>query len=599
MQTTIPLSLDEQETKTLGQIANKINQSADTPSILDQVLAEVIELTGLRSGWVLLRDNDSEEPGLGNTFSLAAQYNLPADIGADAWRGPCACQDMGELKQLEDANYHVTCQRFGQPGGAWPELQSHVAIPLYSGGELYGLLNAAAPEGEEVTMGALNTLVLLAAHLGTALDRQHLAGLELERHDQEQTTLLMLTSQLLSLSKLEDVVDHLITEVIRLLQADACALVLPDGNGENLIFQASAGRHSDPPTSQPPIPGSGHSGAGRVMRQQPPAVSKSKADRSTFPELAKEWLEAEEFEGMATVPLEVDGHSIGALIVTTRTPREFSQEEIRFLKILANQAGIAIVNARLRKEESQLKRLEQELAIGRKIQRSLLPATSPQVKGWQFSDTYLPAKQVGGDLYDYFELPYGEKRLGIVIGDVADKGVPAALFMATSRTLIRSVALADLTPASTLAEANRLIQQDSPSELFLSAFYGILDTGSGKLLYANAGQNPPLLFHQATGEIEELEARGILLCVLDDISLEERSVDVARGDVLVFYTDGVVEAMNSKDEEFDLARLQQVVKANARGSAAHILDAIVEAIGEFCECVEHTDDITLVVAKRL
>jgi phosphoserine phosphatase RsbU/P len=229
----------------------------------------------------------------------------------------------------------------------------------------------------------------------------------------------------------------------------------------------------------------------------------------------------------------------------------------------------------------------------------LLPASSPSFPGWQVTDLYRPARQVGGDLYDYFLLPDGGHRLGLVIGDVAGQGVPAALFMATSRTLIRSAALADLTPGSTLSEANKLILQDSPSELFLSAFYGILDTRTGTLNYANAGHNPPLLYQQTRGDFLELRARGILLCVGNRISLEEKSATLDHNDILVLYTDGVTEAMNRQGEEFGVDRLRQGIAAHAEESASQILYGIVEAIDSFIGETEQPDDLTLVVAKRL
>jgi serine phosphatase RsbU (regulator of sigma subunit) len=551
-------NIDEQQRQTLGLIFDAINRADDLLPILNEVLAQVVELTGQSAGWILLQDN-----GKGNTREefLAAHCHLPPAFDI----------------------------KFG----------GHVCFPLRSNDHFYGVLNVLARDGEGIGPDATNTLAAVTAHLSTALDRQQLAGLMEERHNQEQAALLMLTSQLLRTTELDDVLEYLVKEVIGLFQVDACALLLPDERSDYLVFRASAGWRSDPVAQQRRIPGNHQSSAGRVMRDQAPVHSKSATDRGDMPEMTIEWLDEERFEGIVIVPLVVDGQSIGALSITTRTPREFDKNEIHFLQILANQAAIAIKNSRLQKEEIQLKRLEEELSIGRRIQRSLLPVSSPAVAGWQFSDIYRPARHVGGDLYDYFELPHGEKRLGLVIGDVADKGVPAALFMATSRTLIRSVALAGLQAASTLREANRLILQDSPSELFLSAFYGILDSVNGRLNYASAGHNPPLLFRQSTNEIITLNAQGIVLCVLDEISLEERAIDIDRGDILVLYTDGVTETMNARYEEFGLARLKRVVAANSQKSAAEILEAIIEAVDAFLGYGDQSDDLTLVVAKRL
>jgi len=282
---------------------------------------------------------------------------------------------------------------------------------------------------------------------------------------------LALSSQLLSHTKFEDIINFLVEEVVKLFEADASALLLPDEQPGFLVFRATSGWRSDPVIERRRIPSSDHSSFGKVMRTQVPAVSKSSTNRENIPAMTLEWLEEEGFEELVIVPLIVDEKSIGALALTMRTQHEFEEDEIRMLQILANQAGIAIVNAHLQQEEILLHRLDEELAIGWDIQRSLLPASSPEAPGWEFSDVYRPARRVGGDLYDYFHLPLGGERLGLVIGDVADKGVPAALFMAASRTLIRSVALSGLTPASALNEANRLIIQDSESELFLSAFY--------------------------------------------------------------------------------------------------------------------------------
>ncbi|MGD2077266.1 MAG: SpoIIE family protein phosphatase [Chloroflexota bacterium] len=596
---TEPSNFDQQQIEKLSQIAHTINKSEDVLSVLDHILAELVEFGKLQSGWIFLRKEGSANSALGNCFYLAAQCNLPGQIRPDVWHGSCACQDLGKGDQLGDACQLVDCDRFAEANRTWPELQHHTCIPLQSLAGLIGLLNIAAPDGATITPSVLSMLNLAAAHLGTALDRRHLADRAIEKYEREQAILLALTSQLLSLSTLEEVLDHLTSEVIRLLDVDACALLLPDEQSDYLVFRASAGWHSDPVAEKRRIPGSGQSISGRVMRQQVADLSSRSVERADISEMAIEWLDEEGFEEVIIVPLAVDSQSIGALIVSTRTPREFSQDEVRFLKILANQAGITIMDTRLHKEELRLKRLEEELAVGRRIQRSLLPIASPDVAGWQFSDVYRPARQVGGDLYDYFELPHGDKRLGFVIGDVVDKGVPAALFMATSRTLIRSTALAGLTAASTLIEANKLIQQDSPSELFLSAFLGILDTTSGKLDYANAGHNPPLWFQQATGETVALQAKGPVLCVLDEIILEERSVDVARGDILVFYTDGVTEAMNTSYEEFGWQRLQHVVATHSHKSATEILEAILEAVDDFAGTVEQNDDLTLVVAKRL
>jgi sigma-B regulation protein RsbU (phosphoserine phosphatase) len=269
---------------------------------------------------------------------------------------------------------------------------------------------------------------------------------------------------------------------------------------------------------------------------------------------------------------------------------------------LANQAAIAIERARLHREEIQRQRLEEELAIGRRIQLSLLPGACPEVEGWEFAAIYEPARQVGGDLYDFLELPGEPRRLGLLIADVTDKGVPAALFMAFSRTIIRTESMSGSrpNPAEALTRANWSIVRDVPAEsrLFLSAFYATLDVQSGRLAYANGGHNWPLWVRAATGEVRELSARGMLLGIYQDIELEELEIVVAPGDVLVFYTDGVTEAKDAQGRMFEEERLFRVAAANVEASAQQMAGSIVEAVRAFAGGTPPSDDLTLFVVKR-
>jgi sigma-B regulation protein RsbU (phosphoserine phosphatase) len=190
------------------------------------------------------------------------------------------------------------------------------------------------------------------------------------------------------------------------------------------------------------------------------------------------------------------------------------------------------------------------------------------------------------------------RRLGIVIADVADKGVPAALFMALSRATIRAAALDGRGPSATMTQANGLILKDSKDSLFVTAFYATLDTGSGRLTYANAGHNRPLWLRVGPGEIQELAAHGIALGVLEDIELQEREIEVASGDLLVFYTDGVTEAMDADGQPFGMERLRQVLAADPGASADQAVSAVVDAVRAFTGDAPQSDDIAIFVVRR-
>ena len=257
----------------------------------------------------------------------------------------------------------------------------------------------------------------------------------------------------------------------------------------------------------------------------------------------------------------------------------------------------------LRRTDEALARKLAELAVGREIQLSLLPKTCPEAPGWEFAAAYQAARTVGGDFYDFCELPGEPARLGIVIADVADKGVGAALFMALSRTIIRTTAMSGRGPASALMKANELILKDSHTDgVFLSAVYAVLETETGRLIYANAGHNPPLLYRAAgagaDGSVTELSQRGIILGTFEGITLGEQRLDLAPGDALVFYTDGIPDALNADGEEFGEGRLREIVAAHGGEPADALLAALMAALAAFTGDTEPADDVTCVVVRR-
>jgi sigma-B regulation protein RsbU (phosphoserine phosphatase) len=186
----------------------------------------------------------------------------------------------------------------------------------------------------------------------------------------------------------------------------------------------------------------------------------------------------------------------------------------------------------------------------------------------------------------------------MLIADVAGKGVPAALFMACGCTTIRTTALVGNGPGTALTQANKLIFRGRQSQLFLTALYAVLDTLNGRLVYANAGHSPPLWLRAATGDIQTLNAPGIALGIFRDAELEDRDIQVAPGDLLVFYTDGVTEGMYASRDLFGEERLQATVAANANANAQEVLDAILDAVREFAGEGEQSDDLTLFVVRR-
>ena len=249
----------------------------------------------------------------------------------------------------------------------------------------------------------------------------------------------------------------------------------------------------------------------------------------------------------------------------------------------------------LQRTTAEKERYAKELEIAKGIQQSFLPDEAPKIEGIELVAKNIPALEVGGDFYDF--IPLAQDRWGLVIADVSGKGVPAALFMALSRTLIRASTLANADPATAIGHANQLICEDSKTSMFVTLFYAILDSRAMTLNYVNAGHNPPLLLKGTAADVVLLKAKGIALGVTDEVSLQSVRVDLRPGDVLVLYTDGVTEAINDQEEEFGEERLVKVITENRGESAATILDRILAAITAFAGDRPQHDDITLLILK--
>lgn len=250
--------------------------------------------------------------------------------------------------------------------------------------------------------------------------------------------------------------------------------------------------------------------------------------------------------------------------------------------------------------EREMARKDAELSIAAEIQKSFLPGVIPQIQGFEIAGTNIPAKEVGGDFYDVvpFEvIPLDTKCIGVMIADVSGKGVPAALFMALSRIVIRVSATMYSRVAEAIAFANPIISRDSQTGMFVTVFYGVLDNEKRTLDYVNAGHNPPLIFRTGKDEPEELAATGIALGLSEDAPYDQGTIMLAPGDLVVMYTDGVTEANNDQGEMFEVNRLNDVIRMNRDRSPSEIIPAIIAAVTAFSQKQPQYDDITLMIIR--
>ena len=305
-----------------------------------------------------------------------------------------------------------------------------------------------------------------------------------------------------------------------------------------------------------------------------------------------------------TVPLVSQGELIGLLNLGSRlSEQDYTTDDHRLLNTFATQAAPALRVAQLARQQQiearERERMEQELRVARVIQQTLLPKTMPELKGWQLEALWQPARAVSGDFYDFLTLPDGQ--LGLIVGDVTDKGVPAALVMATTRSMLRAAVEHLSSPGEILAYVNDLLCPDIPPNMFVTCLYMLLDPASGHIRFANAGHNLPIKL--ITNGVQELRATGMPLGLLPGMTYEEHEAQLAPGESLVLYSDGLVEAHNPSGDMFDFPRLRELLSRESiqkARSGAVIIQMLTGQLSEFTgDGWEQEDDVTIVTLVNL
>jgi sigma-B regulation protein RsbU (phosphoserine phosphatase) len=275
----------------------------------------------------------------------------------------------------------------------------------------------------------------------------------------------------------------------------------------------------------------------------------------------------------------------------------YSREDVNLVRTLANQGAVAIENAMLLEDKIEKERLEGEMAIARDLQISMLPATCPEIEGFQIAASSTQAREVGGDFYDFIEM--GEGKAGLVVGDVTGKSVSGALVMAASRSVFRMLSEEHLSVGDIMIRANRRTKKDIKSGMFVALLYAVLDGRSRTLSLCSAGQTQPIHLCAETGEARLVQTEGdtFPLGLLEEAEYQETRVQLAPGDKVVFYTDGIVEAMNDQGEIFGFDRLMEVMQGSPSMKAEAFLKEILERVNAFAGGAAQHDDLTAIVVS--
>jgi sigma-B regulation protein RsbU (phosphoserine phosphatase) len=278
----------------------------------------------------------------------------------------------------------------------------------------------------------------------------------------------------------------------------------------------------------------------------------------------------------------------------------FSQSDFVVFKSIAEQSAFALYNAIIYSEANEKKRLDHDLEIARDIQRILLPSEAPSVNGFEISGINIPARQVSGDYFDYIKVD--DERLGVAIADVSGKGVPASLIMAICRSVLRSQATQNPSPADVLQKVNRQLYPDIKEDMFISMAYLILDHAHNGVILSRAGHDAPLLYKSSSQTVTPLKPPGMVLGIDSGNVFDRLTSDVAvpleRDDCLVLYTDGVTEAIDTEGDEFGVERVIQSLRASAMNGASAIVTRLIDDLRNFVGSHPQNDDITLIAIRK-
>lgn len=405
--------------------------------------------------------------------------------------------------------------------------------------------------------------------------------------------LLQTTALLNSSLDIDEIVPKLMEATTLITETKASLLMLVDEDTGELVVKAASGEISENIVDKRIPKSAGISGWAVENDNAIIAQDVTKDDR--FYALG-EYVD-NQATSMIFAPIKIRNKLIGALAAYNRYGgSDFAESDLRIIELIARQAAIAFNTARLHSEVLEKQRLEHELVFARKIQERFWPNEPPNVDGIDVAAVSVPATQVGGDYYDFIILP--EKQIGIAIGDIAGKDVSAALLMATTRSALRVQAEENVHPLTDIFhQLNNAIYRDTVPEIFLTLFYGVLDSKDRQLRYINGAHNPPIIYNSSTQQTKLLDVGGTLVGMFPDTNYEADSVQLHSRDTLVMYTDGITEASNLKGEMFSEERLGEIIRKSNGTNAHELLGTIQYEVNNFSMGVPQQDDMTLVVVK--
>jgi sigma-B regulation protein RsbU (phosphoserine phosphatase) len=560
-------------------IVGEINAVLEPDALLPAIAAQLRRIVDYRILDIFLPEADG-------TLVPAFVEGYPPEVAA-TFRLKAGQGIVGAAAELREPIFVPDVTKDPRYVSLFPGVVAEMAIPLLHRERLVGILNIEGPDSQAFTADARTALQVLAGHLAVAIANATLYR-ETRRYAGVLATLYEIGKETASILDLDELL-HRVAEIVkRVIDYEIFGILLLDEQRRELVVRKSV--RFGPVREKTRISvDQGLCGAA-VRSKQPVLVGDVRKDPrylDLLPETRSELV----------VPLVHKDRVIGVFDLASTALDRFTEEHVKVLTPLASQVAVALENARLYaelvKNETRLKR---ELTIAQRVQHGLFPEECPSGPGWEASAHFVPARELGGDLYDFYEISDG--ILGLAVGDVSGKGVPAALYGAFASGTVRARAFERRMPADLLYRVNRTLRRRGIEGLYCTLAYGLFDFAARQLRLANSGLPYPLHYQAATGRSEPIKVGGLPLGSFEVAEYEERLIALHSGDVFVFHSDGLADAARGS-EEYGLERLRQQVERYAALPAPRIGDRILEDVHLFMDGVAHADDVTLVVVKVL
>ncbi|HUK88567.1 MAG TPA: GAF domain-containing protein [Terriglobales bacterium] len=561
----------------LLEVADAVNTTLDLDSLLQRVAELVRQVIDYRIFAILLLNERTQE--------LRFRFSVGHTAEAQKLRPKLGQGVVGQAAESREVLLVRDVSRFRGYINAHPKVRSELAIPLITKNRVIGVMDLQATAPAYFQPEHARLLALVASRIAIGIENARLYT-RVVRQAQTLEVLNEISRELTSILNLDRLLERVAGSLGRLIDYQMFSILLLDSAGEKLIHRFSL-RFNESVHLKHEIPlGRGLVGYAAQHKKAVlvPDVSRDARYIQLNPETRSELC----------VPLVYKDKVIGVLDLEHTRRAFFTDDHVRTLSTLAAQIAIAIENARLyeriAKEEQ---RLERDLAMAREVQQRLLPAGRPKLGNAGLAAKFVPALTLGGDLYDF--LPYSQGRTAIAVGDVSGKGAPAALYAALVSGIVRLTAAREPFPAQMLAAVNSAVAGRGLESQFVSLIYAVWDDARRALHVANSGLPRPIFCHN--GELHMIDVTGLPCGMFKDSSYEEQQVLTLPGDLVVFFSDGILDAVNRKGEPFGRGAVEKIVARSWRGSADDVVAAIFQAVGKHAHGTRPFDDQTVVALK--